>query len=226
MNTFFASLKVKTHEWVLKAICCSTSHPYAEAVHTFFTKIQQWHQSQIRSNMKFVSRHNLLGGLHSSTQDTKEQKRYQTLILSSATKEHQTLILFLRRCGLSSSPHIYSTLISCSSIISQSFHSCNRDYGFFAESKTLNPKRKIHRHPWATSSSVREYGSLFKPEGWVCSTRSLPDRSSSFKALKVAESESLQTDFDFEITWSSTGSLKLYSWDLEIDYHGEKEKQG
>jgi len=40
--------------------------PYAEAVHTFFTKIQQWHQNQICRNMKFVSRHNLSGGLHSS----------------------------------------------------------------------------------------------------------------------------------------------------------------
>ncbi len=97
-----------------------------------------------------------------------------------------------------------------SSIISQPYPSCNRDCGFFPESKTLNPKRKIHSHPWATSSSVREYGSLLKPEGWVCSTRALPDRSSSFKVLKVAESKSLQTDFDFEITWSSTGSLKLY----------------
>lgn len=112
-----------------------------------------------------------------------------------------------------------------SSIISQPFPSCNRDSGFFAESKTLNPKRKIHSHVWATSSSVREYWSLLKPEGWVCSTRALRDRSSSFKVLKVAESKSLQTDFDFEITWSSTGSLKLYSWDLEIDYHGEKEKR-
>ncbi len=103
-----------------------------------------------------------------------------------------------------------------SSIISQLFPSCNRDCGFFAESKTLNPKRKIHSHSWATSSSVREYGSLLKPESWVCSTRALPDRSSSFKVLKVAESKFLQTDFDFEITWSSTGSLKLYSWHLEI----------
>lgn len=113
-----------------------------------------------------------------------------------------------------------------SSIISQPFPSCNCDCGFFAESKTLSPKHKIHSHPWATSSSVREYGSLLKPEGWVCSTRTQPDRSSSFKVLKVAESKSLQTDFDFEITWSSTGSLKFYSRDLEIDHHGEKEKTG
>ncbi len=110
-----------------------------------------------------------------------------------------------------------------SSIISQPFPSCNRDCGFFAESKTLNPKRKIHSHVWATSSSVGEYGSLLKPEGWVCSTRALPDRSSSFKVLKVTESKSLQTDF--EITSSYTASLKLYSWDLEIDNHGGKKNR-